>query len=179
MKALPVITVVALLMSTAAGQNLLPPPPRPPPPKTVGGLNAPPPKSVGDVVTAISNVKHKARKAWANAKASMSDDKGIYTEGARQALAHLAMEIDTVATKMGVVAPTYFLTRLQALRQHHEYLRLKLGELGGKDIQNRKSGTRLAFDHCVASLEAAIDQAGDEAELLAKLYSPANLEAKQ
>ena len=68
---------------------------------------------------------------------------------------------------------------LQALRQQHEYLRRKLGELGDKDIKDRKAGPRFAFDNCLISLEAAIDQAGDEADSLAKLYSPAKLEAKQ
>ena len=176
MKNIPVITLVALLSASAISQNPLPPPI---PPNAVGDLNAPPPKTVGDVVTAIANVKHRTRKAWANAKAFVSEDKGIYTEGARQILADLAMEIDTVATRMGVVAPTYFLTRVQALRQHHEYLRLKLGELSDKDIKDRKSGPRFAFDNCIASVEAAIDQASDEADSLARLYRPAKLEAKQ
>ncbi len=177
MKTLPAMIIAALLSGSASGQIPVPPPPTPP--NTVGDLNAPPPKTVGDVVTAIGNVKHKLRKTWVNAKAAMSEDKGIYTEGARQNLADLAMEIDTVATKMGVVAPTYFLTRVQALRQHHDYLRLKLGELSDKDIKDRKSGPRYAFDNCIGSLEAALDQADDEADSLAKLYRPAKLEAKQ
>ena len=137
------------------------------------------PTIISDAGTSAESVKQKTRRVWVKAKAYLSEDKAAFMEGAQQTLTDLAMEIDTVAAKVGVVAPAYFLTRLQSLRQHHEYLRLKLRELTDEAIKTRLSGPRYAFDKCVGSLEAAIEQAGDEAELLGKLYSPAKLEAKQ
>lgn len=133
----------------------------------------------GDVITHVNTAKQKTRRLWARPKAFLSEDKATFTEGAQQTLTELSKEIDKVAAKIPVTAPMYFLTRMQALRQQHQFLTLKLQVLTAEAVMTPQSGPRAAFEKCVTSLEAAIEQAEDEADVLAKLGSPEKLEAKR
>ena len=134
---------------------------------------------VGVVVTDNDTVKQKTRRFWVKAKGYLSEDKATFTEDAQQTLADLGKEIDKVADKVTVTAPPCFLTRLLSLRQQHQHLSFKLQELTAEAIKTRLSGPRYAFDKCVASLEAAIEQADDEADVLARIGSTEKLEAKK
>ncbi len=120
-----------------------------------------------------TTIAEKARDLWTKSKGYLSEDLPTYKAGAQQTLTDLGKEIDTVTTKAGATPPLYFQTRLQSLKQQHEHLGMKLAELDGAAVKTRMSGPRYAFDRCVASLEAAIDQADDEADVLAKVASPA------
>lgn len=163
MKTVIAITVAALLSGNAFGQAPSPPPP------PIGG----------DVITETDTVKLKTRRFWVKNKGFLSENKIEFTESAQQMLTDFGKEIDKVAGKVMVAAPVYFLTRLQALRQQHQHLSLKLQELTGEAIKTRMSGPRFDFERCVASLEAAIEQADEEADVLAKMSSPEKLEARK
>lgn len=128
--------------------------------------------------TTDETISEKARNLWIKSKGYLSEDPATYREGAQQTLTDLGKQIDAVAAKAGTVQPEYFQTRLQALRQQHDALLQKLADLNGEAVKTRMSGPRYAFDKCVGSLEKAIDQADDEADVLAKVNSPEKRDAK-
>lgn len=117
-------------------------------------------------------VSQKARNFWIKSKGYLSENETTFKEGAQQTLTDLGKEIDTVSTKAGATPPMYFQTRLQSLKQQHQHLAVMLSGLNGEAVKTRMSGPRYAFDKCVGSLEEAIDQADDEADVLAKIHRP-------
>lgn len=114
----------------------------------------------------------KMKDFWIKSKGYLSEDWATFKEGAQQTLSDLNKEIDAVAAKPGASAPVYFQTRVQSLRQQHEHLSAKLGELNSESIKTRLSGPRYAFDKGVASLEAALAQADSDADTIVKITSP-------
>lgn len=118
---------------------------------------------------AKETVREKARNLWIKSKGYLSENESTFKEGAQQTLTDLGKEIDAVTAKSGATPPAYFQTRLQSLKQQHQYLAGKLGELNAEAIKTRLSGPRYAFDKGVGSLESAIDHADDEADTLAKV----------
>jgi hypothetical protein len=162
MKTILVMTIAALLSESAFSQH--PPLAEPAP---------------GAVVSDKDPVKQKTRRFWVKAKGFQAEDEAAFTAGAQQALMDLGKEIDRVAGKVPVTTPLYFLTRLQALRQQHQYLQVKLQALTAGAIKTRQSGPRHAFEECVNSLASALDQADDEADMLITAGSPEKLEARK
>jgi hypothetical protein len=111
----------------------------------------------------------KVRKFWVKSKGYLSEELPTFKEGAEQTLLYLDREIKQVTAKAGNTPPAYFLARLQALRLQHEHLSAALKEIDAAAVKNHLSGPRYAFDKCMDSLEAALTQASDEAEVLAKI----------
>src|SRR4051812_36153009 len=124
------------------------------------------------------SLKQKARNFWIKSKGYLSEDPQTFSQGAQQTLAELGRDIDMVAAKTDVGRPPYFETRLQSLRQQHEHLSQKLQELTPDAIKSRTNGPRYAFDQCIDSLEKAVDQAENEADVLAKVKSPEKRDIK-
>ncbi len=115
------------------------------------------------------SVTQQMHNFWVKSKAYLSDDWATFKEGAQLTLSDLTKQIDAVATKAGTAAPGYFQLRLQALKEQRDYLKTKLGELDSETIKIHMSGPRFAFDKCVSSLEAAITQADNEADVIIRL----------
>jgi hypothetical protein len=125
-------------------------------------LGAAPPAKEESITQELHNL-------WVKSKAYLSDDWATFKEGAQLTLADLSKQIDAVALKTGANTPGYFQLRLQALKEQRGYLTTKLGELDSETIKVHMSGPRYAFDKCVSSLEAAITQADNEADVLVRL----------
>ena len=115
------------------------------------------------------SITQKVRKFWEKSKGYLSEDLPTFKEGAEVTLSDLDREIKLVVVKAGDSPPAYFLTRLQALRLQHEHLSAALKEIDAEAVKNHMSGPRYAFDKCMDALEAALTQAADEAEVLAKI----------
>ena len=120
------------------------------------------------VVDAARQAGRATRSAWVKTTAYLSDDLPTYHKGANATLASLAGEIAEVEAQAPSAAPAYFRTRLKALDEQHEYLAKHLAQLSSEQNKERNSGSRPDFDHCLADLEEAIDQAKDGAKSLAK-----------
>jgi hypothetical protein len=103
---------------------------------------------------------------WIKSKAYLSNDWNTFKEGAQITLADLDKQISAVAAKTDLQTPGYFQLRLQALKEQRAYLTVKLAELNDETIKVRMSGPRYVFDQCVSALEAAINQANSEADVL-------------
>lgn len=135
---------------------------------TPGRADTPPAKKESE------SVVQQMRHFWVKSKAYLSDDWATFKEGARLTLSDLTKQIDAVAAKAGTTAPGYFQLRLQALKEQRAYLTTKLGELDSETIKIHLSGPRYAFDKCVSSLEAAITQADNEADVIIRLQDDLN-----
>lgn len=109
------------------------------------------------------------RAAWSKTKAFFSEDKAVYHEGAGATLAGLGREIAALKARTSSETPLYFRTRMVALTEQHEYLGSRLGQLDEESLKVRLSGPRHDFNRCLVDLEAAIDQAEDGADTLAKI----------
>lgn len=133
---------------------------------TSGRADTPPAKE--------ESVVQQMRHFWVKSKAYLSDDWATFKEGAQLTLSDLTKQIDAVAAKAGTTAPGYFQLRLQALKEQRAYLTTKLGELDSETIKIHMSGPRYAFDKCVSSLEAAITQADNEADVIIRLQDDLN-----
>ncbi len=126
-----------------------------------------------DTKDAIVGTAHRVgrgtRSAWSKTKAYLADDMPVYREGAEATLAGLGVEIAELRARTPSAAPAYFRTRLLALKEQHEHLAMRLGQLSRQELRDRLSGPRYDFDRCVVDLEQAIDQALDGADMLAKI----------
>ncbi|WP_395744837.1 hypothetical protein [Prosthecobacter sp.] len=123
----------------------------------------------GDAPGKEESVIQEMRDFWVKSKAYLSDDWGTFKEGARLTLSDLSKQIDAVAAKTNATTPGYFQLRLQALKEQRAFLAAKLDALDSETIKTRMSGPRYVFDKCVSSLEAAVTQANDEADVLLRL----------
>ena len=121
------------------------------------------------IVGTAHRVGRATRAAWSKTKAYLSDDMPVYREGAEATLAGLGVEIAELRARTPSAAPAYFRTRLLALKEQHEHLAMRLGQLSRQELRDRSSGPRYDFDRCVVDLEQAIDQALDGADMLAKI----------
>ncbi len=117
----------------------------------------------GDTKDAIKRTARKtdraARATWNTMKERVSDDMPTYRGAATVTLGDLAREIAAVKAQTPASAPLYFRTRIQSLDEQLELLTNRLSGLSLEHFQTRTTGPRIDFDHCVADLEQAIDQA--------------------
>lgn len=121
------------------------------------------------IVGTAHRVGRATRAAWFKTKAYASDDVPVYQEGAAATLAGLGTEIAELRARTPSAAPAYFRTRLLSLKEQHEHLAMRLGQLTRDELRERSIGPRYDFDRCVVDLEQAIDQALDGADMLAHI----------
>jgi hypothetical protein len=114
---------------------------------------------------AADAVATTTREAWAKTKAYLSDDPDTYRRGADQKLNELGAEIATLRThSVGIKDRTYFLTRLEALEQHHKYAAKQLAALPQEEVRKGREGLRKRLDIILERLEDYVDLARREAK---------------
>lgn len=121
------------------------------------------------IVGTAHRVGRATRGAWFKTKAYLSDDVPVYQEGAAATVSGLGREIAELRARTPSAAPAYFRTRLLSLKEQHDHLAMRLGQLTRDELRERSLGPRYDFDRCVMDLEQAIDQALDGADMLAKI----------
>ena len=121
------------------------------------------------IVGTAHRVGRATRAAWSKTKAYESDEVPAYQEGAAATLAGLGVEIAELRARAPSAAPAYFRTRLLSLKEQHDHLAMRLGQLTRLELRERGIGPRYDFDRCIVDLEQAIDQALDGADMLSKI----------
>jgi len=103
------------------------------------------------------------RDAWNKTKAYLSEEPGPYREGAKKRLDDLGGQISTLKTQStGLKEHSYFLTRIDALEEHHKYAVSQLAELP-ENATGKKDSKRARLDRIIERLEAHLDLAKKEA----------------
>jgi hypothetical protein len=103
---------------------------------------------------AVDAVARETHETWAKTKAYFSNDPDTYRYGAEQKLNELGAEIAELRKHSGdIKEPTYFLTRIDALEQHHEYTKNQLAALTPEEIRQGREGSRKRVDLSVERLE--------------------------
>lgn len=113
---------------------------------------------------AAAVVKETSRKLWKQSEAYLSKDPDAYRKGAGETLADLEREIASLEAdaKTGALAGRgYFATRVQALRQQHQFASSQLAEV--RKMQGDASGAQTGLNRTIDHLEAALNQAQSEA----------------
>jgi len=115
---------------------------------------------------AAEAVARTTREAWAKTKAYLSDDPATYRRGADQKLNELGAEIATLRThSAGIKDRTYFLTRVDALEQHHKYATNQLAALPQEEMRKGREGLpRKRIDVVLERLDDYVDLAQREAK---------------
>ena len=114
---------------------------------------------------AADAVARTTREAWAKTKAYLSDDPDTYRRGADQKLNELGAEIATLRThSAGIKDRTYFLTRIEALEQHHKYATNQLAALPQEELRKGREGLRKRADVILERLDDYVDLAQREAK---------------
>ena len=114
---------------------------------------------------AADAVARTTREAWAKTKAYLSDDPDTYRRGADQKLNELGAEIATLRThSAGIKDRTYFLTRVDALEQHHKYATNQLAALPQEELRKGREGLRKRVDVILERLDDYVDLAQREAK---------------
>ncbi len=114
---------------------------------------------------AADAVTRSSREAWAKTKAYLSDDPETYLRGADQKLKALGAEISTLRRQSaGIKDRTYFLTRIEALEQHHKYAVEQLAALPQEELRKGRAGLRKRVDLILARLDDYVDLAQSEAK---------------
>jgi len=114
---------------------------------------------------AADAVTRTTREAWAKTKAYLSDDPDTYRRGADQKLNELGAEIATLRThSAGIKDRTYFLTRVDALEQHHKYATNQLAALPQEELRKGREGLRKRVDVILERLDDYVDLAQREAK---------------
>ena len=112
-------------------------------------------KRAADVVAA------KAREAWNQTKAYLSDDPAAYRTGATQRLHELSTEIAQLRVASGGSERPYWATRVQALEQQQQYAMDQL--VAVPQDAKRRDPKREQLDKTIEHLEDHIDIAQREA----------------
>lgn len=114
---------------------------------------------------AADAVARSTREAWQKTKAYLSDDPDTYRRGAELKLNELGAEIAELRKhSAGIKDRTYFLTRVEALEQHHKYAANQLAALPPEDIHKGREGMRKRVDLILARLDDYVDLAQKEAK---------------
>ena len=113
-------------------------------------------------------VAKTTRETWVKTKAYLSDDPDTYRRGAELKLNELGLEIAELRKySVGIKDRTYFLTRVEALEQHHKYAENQLVALPPEDIREGskgREGLRKRVDLILAHLDDHVDLAHKEAK---------------
>ena len=114
---------------------------------------------------AAKAVAKTTRETWVKTKAYLSNDPDTYRRGAEQKLNDLGTEIaDLRKHSAGVKDRTYFLTRVEALEQHHKYASNQFAALPPEEIRKGRDGQRKPLDTTLERLDDHIDLAQREAK---------------
>ncbi len=114
---------------------------------------------------AADAVAKTTREAWAKTKAYLSDDPDTYRRGAAQKVNELGAEIAELRKhSAGIKDRTYFLTRIEALEQHHKYAANQLAALPQEEMREGREGLRKRIDVILAHLDDYVDLAQKEAK---------------
>ena len=109
-------------------------------------------------------VAKTTRETWVKTKAYLIDDPDTYRRGAELKLNELGAEIAELRKySVGIKDRTYFLTRVEALEQHHKYAENQLVALLPEDIRKGREGLRKRVDLILARLDDHVDIAQKEA----------------
>ncbi|MCB1278081.1 hypothetical protein [Prosthecobacter sp.] len=114
----------------------------------------------------ISKVKEqgevKGREWFKKAKDHLSTSREEYLKNAGDALARWKADIDVLKDQGG---RDYFKTRVSALEQHHAFATKELETLTGITEEAQFRARQKSFDKTLWTLEAAVEQAQEEAGL--------------
>jgi hypothetical protein len=114
----------------------------------------------------ISKVKEKTEvkgREWYNkAREHLSTSREEYLKKAGGALASWKADIQVLREQGG---RDYFKTRVKALEEHHEFATQELAVLSGAEDEATFRARQKVFDKTLWTLEAAVEQAQEEAGL--------------
>lgn len=116
---------------------------------------------VGDIAQSAGR---KGREWYNSARDNLRLSRTEYTTRAEKKLAELTSDVDTLK-ELATTMPEYFKTRVQSLQQHVAYTANEMQTLKSSESDATFRSRRTVFNKTLWTLEAAVEQAQEEAGL--------------